>query len=331
MRIDSAVEHPLSPTTDVNNLTSDTSLQEIIKQLEENQVELQNDEDTLSSSEPVVVNLDSGSVATVTSPISAANSEQQKSSPSQLENIEHLIRQLRESQAELEKSNNEKEGLKFKLKESNMRIHNHKGAIKNSTQKIKMNKKEITKLQRQNTSHLEEKIRLRHEISWLTDRLNQRNKSDDETTVNDNAGDTDNSSTFTTVLYKIHSVTTKGQKPRYKPTKTKQSCRSGPTMASTPVLTDNAVTTRPKTEVANLGKSVTPRPTLGAGIRRRFKNRTRKTCSYVKRGATINIISNDLGITDGYNDSDKVVLICGTKLMIWLIVHLRRLGVVSEQ
>ena len=73
VRIDSAVEHPLSPTTDVNNLTSDTSLQEIIKQLEENQVELQNDEDTLSSSEPVVVNLDSGSVASVTSPISAAN------------------------------------------------------------------------------------------------------------------------------------------------------------------------------------------------------------------------------------------------------------------
>ena len=46
VRIDSAVEHHLSPTNDVNNLTSDTSLQEIIKQLEETQVELQNDEDT---------------------------------------------------------------------------------------------------------------------------------------------------------------------------------------------------------------------------------------------------------------------------------------------
>ena len=100
----------------MNNLTSDTSQQEIIKQLEENQVELQNDEDTLSSSEPVGVNSDSGSVATVTSPISAASNEQQKSCQSQLENIEHLIRQLRESQAELEKSNNEKEYLKYKLK-----------------------------------------------------------------------------------------------------------------------------------------------------------------------------------------------------------------------
>ena len=68
----------------------------------------------------------------------------------------------------------------FILKESNMRIHNHKGAIKNSTQKLKMKKKKITKLQRQNTSHLEEKNRLRHEISWLSNRLNQRNKSDDE-------------------------------------------------------------------------------------------------------------------------------------------------------
>ena len=100
----------------MSNLTSDTSQQEIIKQLEENQVELQNDEDTFSSSEPVVVNLDSGSVATVTSPISAASDEQQKSCPSQLENIEHLIRQLRESQAGLEKSSNEKEYLKYKLK-----------------------------------------------------------------------------------------------------------------------------------------------------------------------------------------------------------------------
>ena len=34
-----------------------------------------------------------------------------------------------------------------------------------------MMKKEITKLQRQNTSHLEKKNWLRHEISWLTDRL----------------------------------------------------------------------------------------------------------------------------------------------------------------
>ena len=217
-----------------------------------------------------------------------------------------------------------------------MRIHNHKGAIKNSTQKLKMKKKEITKQQRQNTSHLEEKKGLRHEISWLTDRLNQRNKSDNETTVNDNAGDTDNSATFTTVLYKKYSTTTTGEKPRKKLTKTKQpqSCR--PTTANTPVLTDNAVTTRPKTEVANLRKSAAPRPTvdhtkatkakdegykiqgkttlfsssLGAGIGRRFKNRTRKTCSYVKRGATINRISNDLGITDGYKDSDKKVLIC---------------------
>ena len=142
----------------------------------------------------------------------------------------------------------------------------------------------------------------------------------------------------TTVLYKKHSATTKGKKPRKKPTRTKQpqSCR--PTTPSTPVMTDNAVTTRPKTEVANLRKSATPRPILdhtkatkakdegdktqgkttlissfiGAGIGRRFKNRTRKTCSYVKRGATINRISNDLGINDGYKDSDKIVLICGT-------------------
>ena len=38
-----------------------------------------------------------------------------------------------------------------------MRIHSHKGASKNSTQELKMKKKEITKPQRHNTSHLEEK------------------------------------------------------------------------------------------------------------------------------------------------------------------------------
>ena len=195
----------------------------------------------------------------------------------------------------------------------------------------------------------------------MSGRLDQRNKSDDETTVNDNAGDTDNSATFTTVFYEKHSATTKGKKPRKKPTKTKQpqSCR--PTTASTPVLTDNAVTTGPKTEVANLRKSAAPRPTLdqtkatkakdegdktqgkttlissslGAGIGRRFKNSTRNTCSYVKRGATINRISNDLGINDGYKDSDKIVLICGTNDLAnstlgKIFIQSTRPGVVSE-
>ena len=101
----------------------------------------------------------------------------------------------------------------------------------------------------------------------------------------------------------------KTKKTRNKSTKTKQpqSCR--PTAPYTPVglLTDNAVITRPETEVANLRKSATPRPTLdhtkatkakdecaktqgkttlissslGAGIERTINNRTRKTCSYV--------------------------------------------------
>ena len=104
-----------------------------------------------------------------------------------------------------------------------------------------------------------------------------------------------------------------------------------------------------KAKVTNLRKLATPRPaldhikstetksdgdltpgkttlissSLGAGIGRRFKNETRKTCSYVKRGATINRISNDLGINDGYKDSDKIVLLCGTN--VWLTVDLGKL------
>ena len=83
---------------------------------------------------------------------------------------------------------------------------------------------------------------------------------------------------------------------------------------------DNAVIT--ETKVANLRKLATPRPkldhtkvtkvkvdgditqgkttlisiSLGAGIGRRFKNRTGQTCPDVKRGATINRTSSDLGI-----------------------------------
>ena len=169
----------------------------------------------------------------------------------------------------------------------------------------------------------------------MTDKLNLRNKSDGETTVNENTGDTDNSATFTTVSYKKHSTTTKGKKPRKKSTKQPQSIKR--TTASSPVHTDDNVVIT-KAEVTNLRKLATPRPaldhtkstetksdgdltpgkttlissSLGAGIGRRFKNETRKTCSYVRRGATINRISNDLGINDGYKDSDKIVLLCGT-------------------
>ena len=44
----------------------------------------------------------------------------------------------------------------------------------------------------------------------------------------------------------------------------------------------------------------------------RFKNRIRKTCAYVKRGASIDIIHKDLDLNAGYNDSDKLAFLCGT-------------------
>ena len=42
------------------------------------------------------------------------------------------------------------------------------------------------------------------------------------------------------------------------------------------------------------GKTTLISSSLGAGIERRFKNGTRNTCSYVKRGAAIKIISNGI-------------------------------------
>ena len=85
---------------------------------------------------------------------------------------------------------------------------------------------------------------------------------------------------------KKHSATTKGKTPRKKPTKTKQpqSCR--PTTPSTSVLTNNAVITRPETEVANLRKSATPRPTLDHTKEMKAKDEGDKT-----QGKTINNIN----------------------------------------
>ena len=62
--------------------------------------------------------------------------------------LERVIEQLEQTRAELQNANNEKEYLRYKLKESNMRICNHKGSIRTFTQKLKTKKKEITKLER---------------------------------------------------------------------------------------------------------------------------------------------------------------------------------------
>ena len=66
-----------------------------------------------------------------------------------------------------------------------MRIHNHKGSIRTFTQKLKTKKKQITKLERQNVSHLEEKLRLKHEIAWLTDKLENKNIPDVKLSINE--------------------------------------------------------------------------------------------------------------------------------------------------
>ena len=67
-----------------------------------------------------------------------------------------------------------------------MRIRNHKGSIRTFTQKLKTKKKQITKLERQNVSHLEEKLRLKHEIAWLTDKLENKNIPGVKLSINEN-------------------------------------------------------------------------------------------------------------------------------------------------
>ena len=89
--------------------------------------------------------------------------------------LERVIEQLDQTRAEIQNAYNEKEYLRYKLKESNSRIRNHKGSIRTFTHKLKTKKKQITKLKRQNVSHLEEKLRLKHEIAWLTDKLENKN------------------------------------------------------------------------------------------------------------------------------------------------------------
>ena len=60
-----------------------------------------------------------------------------------------------------------------------------------------------------------------------------------------------------------------------------------------------------------MGKTTIISSSLGAGIRICFKNRIRKTCAYVKREASIDIIHKDLDLNAGCKDSDKLVFLCG--------------------
>ena len=60
------------------------------------------------------------------------------------------------------------------------------------------------------------------------------------------------------------------------------------------------VATEPKVKrTATMGKTTIISSSLGAGIGIRFKNRIRKTCAYVKRGASIDRIHKDLDLNAG--------------------------------
>ena len=75
------------------------------------------------------------------------------------------------------------------------------------------------------------------------------------------------------------------------------------------------VSTEPKVKTtATMGETTIISSYLGAGrsIGICFKNRIRKTCAYVKRGASIDRIHKDLDLNAGYKDSDKLVFLCGT-------------------
>ena len=91
-----------------------------------------------------------------------------------------------------------------------MRIRNHKGSIGSFTQKLKTKKKQITKLERQNVSHLEEKLRLKHEIAWLTDKLENKNIPGVKLSINESPDIEDHDhSSFTVISHKKRKTTNK--------------------------------------------------------------------------------------------------------------------------
>ena len=93
--------------------------------------------------------------------------------------------------------------LDIKLKESSMRIRNHKGSIRTFTQKLMTKKKQITKLERQNVSHLEEKLRLKHKIAWLTVKLKNKNIPGGKISINESPDIEDHDhSSFTVIAHK---------------------------------------------------------------------------------------------------------------------------------
>ena len=209
-----------------------------------------------------------------------------------------------------------------------MRIRNHKGSIRTFTQKLKTKKKQITKLERQNVSHLEEKLRLKHEIAWLTDKLENKNIPGVKLSINESPDTEDHDhSSFTVISHKKrknnkqNSTVRKYKKKSIKSTKHSRTCTSAPQGIEVKVVTSRSpespaviqVSTEPRVKrTATMGKTTIISSSLGAGIGIRFKNRIRKTCAYVKCGASSDRIHKDLDLNARYKDSDKLVFLCGT-------------------
>ena len=206
-----------------------------------------------------------------------------------------------------------------------MRIRNHKGSIMTFTQKLKTKKKQITKLETQNVSHLEEKIRLKHEIA---DKLENKNIPAVKLSINESPDIEDHDhSSFTVISHKKkknnkqNSTVKKCKKKSITSTKHSRTCTPAPQATEVKGITSRRpespaviqVSTEPKVKkTATMGKTTIISSSLGAGIGNRFKNWIRKTSAYVKRGASIDRIHKDLDLNAGYRDSDKLFFQCWT-------------------
>ena len=171
-------------------------------------------------------------------------------------------------------------------------------------------------------------LRLKHEIAWLTDKLENKNIPGVKLSINESPDiDDHDHSSFTVIsqkkkkINKQNSTVKKCKKKSITLTKHSRTCTPAPQATEIKGVTSRRpkspaviqVPTEPKVK-----KTVTMRKTtiisssLGAGIGICFKNRIRKTCTNVKRGASIDRIHKDLDLNAGYKDSDQLVFLCGT-------------------
>ena len=222
--------------------------------------------------------------------------------------------------------------LERKVVEKDFKISVQQKAMQNYTDRLSKRERQICKLRKTNDSLKNDKIRLKKEIT----KLDKTTEVDIKKQIMQNSkiepdDNCDNSGDYITVNRKKNEkkknkicLKTKGRENVEKHhssavKSTTKHAKQRPKKSKTPADVNSTNQQRlKKQQTPDIGLEISHKTTivtdsLGAGIRGRLRNKN--TCVYVKRGATIMTIERvhqDLKYNQGYSESNRLVLLCGT-------------------